>query len=342
MEFSKGDDLFKDRKQRLIGIPLVALLLTIIFIADEGSTVSFPLGFLIGLIYTVTIWEANRKIFIICNEYYPRVEQTFRRIVVQTVATITVTTLIASFMLLVEVYVLHTCSFDGESWIEKVNHSLIPTGIITIIYEARAYFIRWRNAMQETEQLKRENLSIQLQGLKNQISPHFLFNSLNTLATIIPEDPVQSVEFVQKLSNTYRYLLEQRDKNLVDLSTELAFIDSYFFLQKIRFGDNLQLEIEVSDQHKYLKLPPLSMQLLLENAIKHNIISDTKPLKIKIKSLDDKQLMVSNNLQPRLMVEPSTGIGLKNIQSRYQHLGVNGLKINRNDQEFTVTIPLLS
>lgn len=342
MKISKGDDLFRDRTQRFIGIPAVALLLTLVFMQDEGSTTSFPVAYIIGFVYTLAIWESNRKLFIICNLYYPKVEQTPLRLVVQFLASLIVTTSIASIMLLMEVYVFETCSFDQENWLEKVSHSLIPTGIITIIYEARAYFIRWKNAMQETEQLKRENLSIQLQGLKNQISPHFLFNSLNTLATIIPEDPVQSVEFVQQLSNTYRYLLEQRDKNLIELATELDFIESYFFLQKIRFGDNLELIIEVSDHHKQLRLPPLSMQLLLENAIKHNIISKDKPLTIRIRSTNDQQLIISNNLQPRLMVEPSTGIGLKNIESRYQHMGVDGVQVSRSDLEFIVQIPLLT
>jgi LytS/YehU family sensor histidine kinase len=197
-------------------------------------------------------------------------------------------------------------------------------------------------ALEYAERLKRENLSIQLEGLKNQISPHFLFNSLNTLAAIIPEDPMQSVEFVHKLSHTYRYLLEQKDKNLVELSTELDFIQSYYFLQRIRFGDNLRLTIELPEAYYTRKLPPLSLQLLIENAIKHNVISDQKPLCLSIGIDESGRLLVQNNLQPRLMVEPSTGIGLPNIESRYKHLEVGGMEVKQTDTLFSVYLPLLS
>lgn len=334
-----GEDLFKDRKQRIIGIPLVALLLTILLI--DGENVSFPLGFLIGLTYTFTIWESNRMVFFYFNKRYAAPEQTLQRVVLQSTVSLVVTTGIASCMLILEVYVFQTCSLDTESFSEKVWHSLIPTAIITILYEARVYYNRWKYAIEEGERLKRENISIQLQGLKNQISPHFLFNSLNTLAAIIPEDPAQSVEFVHKLSHTYRYLLEQKDKTLVELATELDFILSYYFLQRIRFGENLQLHIDLPEDCLSRKLPPLSLQLLIENAIKHNVISSQKPLTLRICMDNAGRLVVQNNIQPRLMVEPSTGIGLHNIESRYRHLEVTGMEVKQDKTQFSVYLPLL-
>ncbi len=334
--------IFDDQRERIIAIPIIAFLIALLSMSDKESDASFGYVVVIALVYTTLIWEWNRYLFILFRQWFPVIHQTLRRVIFQSIVSLITTVGISSLILLFEAKVLNMCVFDWEHFTQSSLRSLMPTLIITIIYEARYYFIRWKVTMQEAEQLKQENLAIQLQGLKNQVSPHFLFNSLNTLAAIIPENADQAVEFVQQLSRTYRYLLEQKDKNTVDLLTELEFIKSYYFLQKIRFGDNLNLIIDIPKSHHPLCIPPLSLQLLFENAIKHNIISDQRPLDIRISSKQKEFLTVSNTLQPKWMVEPSTGIGLSNIQSRYRYLGDYSIQAGPQGGHFIVNIPLLS
>ncbi|KAB2915397.1 MAG: hypothetical protein F9K23_11155 [Bacteroidetes bacterium] len=218
--------------------------------------------------------------------------------------------------------------------------SLIVTTIVTAIYEAVYLLSQWNAALINTEKLKKENLQSQFDSLKNQVNPHFLFNSLNTLATIIPEDSDQAVQFVQKLSSVYRYLLQYKDNETVDLKTELDCIDAYFFLQQIRFGDNLHVHVNIPPSYYTKQIPPLTLQILVENAIKHNIISLQKPLTVEI-YVDDAQMLVTrNNLQKKKSVESSTKIGLQNLMNRFEYIYGQGIDIFETETDFIVKVPL--
>lgn len=154
-------------------------------------------------------------------------------------------------------------------------------------------------------------------ALKTQVNPHFLFNNLNTLCSIIPENPEQAVDFVQQLSKVYRHILEVKDEKSIPLKEEMAVLEAYAFLLKTRFGDNLEINMEVDPTKMEDMIVPLSLQLLMENAIKHNIVSQDKPLKIIVKVIDG-NLVVTNNLQKKNQIIESTGIGLTNIRNRYK------------------------
>jgi len=178
--------------------------------------------------------------------------------------------------------------------------------------------------------------------LKNQIKPHFLFNSLNTLATLIPEDSEQSVRYVESLAKVYRYILEIKDKKLISLHEELECIQAYLFMLQIRFGDNLKVQINESGLENKHHIVPLSLQLLIENAMKHNIISNKKPLFIDIEKGKNSNLIISNNLQKKEQMMPSTGIGLDNINKRYQMISQQEIDVIVTDSKFSVSIPLIS
>ena len=180
----------------------------------------------------------------------------------------------------------------------------------------------------------------QLNALKTQVNPHFLFNNLNTLCSIIPENPDQAVAFVQQLSKVYRHILEVKDEKSIPLKDEMAVLEAYAFLLKTRFGDNLEIDMQVDPKQMEDLIVPLSLQLLMENAIKHNIVSQDRPLKIIVKIIDGR-LVVSNNLQKKNQIIESTGIGLTNIRNRYKLLTDKLILVTETLNDFTVSIPLI-
>jgi len=193
------------------------------------------------------------------------------------------------------------------------------------------------------ERLKKENITAQYEALKQQLNPHFLFNSLSSLSSMIKQDHEASAEFVMRLSHVYRYLLTHNKENVVALEQEMNFIEAYLFLLRSRFGQNLNVFVAIPEQcQKQYGIPALSIQLLIENAIKHNIISFNKPLTIKIEVIAD-ELLVSNNIQLRknLAVEESNGIGLGSINRRYELLVNKNIEVVNASEQFIVKLPLI-
>jgi two-component system, LytTR family, sensor kinase len=192
----------------------------------------------------------------------------------------------------------------------------------------------------ENEKLKKENLQARLESLKQQISPHFLFNTLNTLSALSKENKVK--EYVAEISNVYRYLLQYKENDMVTVSEELMFIDSYLYILRERFEEGLDVTINIRDSIQATLLPPLALQTLVENAVKHNIVSISKPLHIRIYDTDQ-FIVVTNNLQSRQSLGyESSQSGLNNINQRYKLLVNKEIVIERTDFEFTIKLPLLS
>jgi LytS/YehU family sensor histidine kinase len=196
----------------------------------------------------------------------------------------------------------------------------------------------WQKSIENEERLKRENVVAQYETLKNQVNPHFLFNSLNTISTLVSKNLDVANKFIKQLSEVYRYVLEFKDKELVDIETELKFIDSYLYLQKIRFGDNLDIKNRIETGDFYIA--PLTIQILVENAIKHNIISDEKPLKIELLN-EEPYIVIENNLQKKKILESKKKIGLNNIRSRYEVLSEKPVIIEESDKKFKVKVPII-
>ncbi|MBK8506603.1 MAG: histidine kinase [Saprospiraceae bacterium] len=187
--------------------------------------------------------------------------------------------------------------------------------------------------------LERERIESQYEVLKAQINPHFLFNSFNTLASIVEEDSQLAIEYIEKLSDYYRSIIQFRNQKMISLAEELILIDDFTYLLKRRFGKNLQVIKQIESTDFYI--PPLTLQMLVENAVKHNVISRQKPLTIAIRSENDDYLVVSNNLQPKKTEEPSTRFGLQNIQTRFELLTKKKVIIEDHNGHFSVSIPLL-
>lgn len=192
----------------------------------------------------------------------------------------------------------------------------------------------------ELERTRMDNLAAQFELLRQQVNPHFLFNTLNTLKYMVENQDENSVDFILKLSDFYRFTLENRQRDLIPFSEELKIVQAYLFLLKARFEEGIEVDIQVAEQHRHSMIPPFTLQLLMENCIKHNIVSPDKPLHISIYS-EEEYIVVKNNVQPKITKESSTGIGLDNINERYQHLLSKNIIITPGTDLFVVKLPVI-
>lgn len=227
----------------------------------------------------------------------------------------------------------------GPWKITLISEIIMAVFIATFFY-ALNFLKKWKQTVQHQEQLKKEAINMQYEALKNQVNPHFLFNSLNVLSNLVNVNKEQSLQFIKQMSFTYRYILDQQNKELVDLPVEIDFIKSYLFMQQNRFPEKLHVNMELSNI-AHFKIVPITLQILLENALKHNEISEEKPLYIKLFIDESEMLVVKNNLQPKPVLHETTRIGLKNLKNRYEYLTGKEFLVQKTDTEFIVKIPLL-
>jgi len=211
--------------------------------------------------------------------------------------------------------------------------------IASIIY-AISFFRAWREEVEGSEKVKREALALQYKVLQDQINPHFLFNSLNVLGSLIDIDISKAKKFTSELSQFYRDVLHFKNLDVISLKEEINFVEKYIYLQQIRFGEALQVDI-IANEKVDGKVIPLSLQALVENAIKHNEISKANQLKIVIAISDNYELIVENNLQPKEMLDKSSKTGLNNLAGRYKFLTGKEMIITKNDNYFRVSLPLI-
>lgn len=212
---------------------------------------------------------------------------------------------------------------------------------VEALYEANYTFLRYRESKEALQSMERLAESQEIDSLKSLINPHFLFNCFNTLSSLIMEDPKRAKRFLDELSKVYRYLLLTNQQALSPVENEIKFIQSYYQLLNTRYGPALELNIDVAPQYAGYVIPSLSLQLLVENAVKHNIASTDQPLVIDIFTTEGNQLIVNNNLQRKLMHTTSTQIGLENIRAKYKLLHQPGFQIIEDEKNFTVALPLI-
>jgi sensor histidine kinase YesM len=210
--------------------------------------------------------------------------------------------------------------------------------IASLVATFAFFFMIWQEAMKSAYKAREQMLVYQSETLKNQVNPHFLFNSLNTLSSLIPTDPKKAELFTQKLSVIYRYILDNRDAETVQLEQEIGFVRDYYFLQKIRDEEKIDLTIDIENPNCLIL--PISLQLLVENAFKHNAATRENPLKVAIVQKGD-MIEVRNNLQPRKQLNPSSGLGLKNLEERVKIQCGKTLEIEKSETEFIVRMPII-
>jgi two-component system, LytTR family, sensor kinase len=339
---------FDDRLLTVMMIPLSSFIIPFVFFGLRFQRPPYFTGtiYLTTFIIAGAIWLGNRFIMIWARSRYPQFEQQRKRLIIQSAVMLGYTLIATNFL----GYFLHDyCAMQNDGYpghtmpdiiINSNNAAIFSSLTLVAIYESIYFMNELRQSIEEKEMLKRESLQAQLNALKTQVNPHFLFNNLNTLTAVIPENPKQAIDFVQQLSKVYRHILEVKDERIIPLKEELDVLKAYAFLLKTRFGNNLNIKIDVADEKMKKKIIPLSLQLLMENAIKHNIVSAEKPLTIDVYAVNG-TLVMSNNLQKKNQAFESTGIGLDNIRNRYKLLGDKTVEVTETSTRFTVSIPLI-
>jgi len=333
---------FDDMGFFLLGIPIVGFLVAVMFFYDFELSFSqnrFMIIWISSLIHTTVYWIGVRIAVFNIRKKYNSFSDTRKRIIREFLFLIIYVGIAGLIINLTLSNFLFHYKNEGP---KGLFASYFTAAFILTIYEANYLYAQNKKQILLQEKQKREHIKSELQGLRNQVNPHFLFNSMNTLMNIIHEDQDLAASFLKKLSKVYRYILESRDDFLIPFGKELEFIQSYVFLQKERFKNNLEVQIEVADHLLDKKILPLTLQLLFENAIKHNVISSKYPLHINVYVEEGDVLVIKNNLKRRPQAMPSTGVGLENIRSRLKYFTKVEIEVQETTESFIVKIPLLS
>jgi sensor histidine kinase YesM len=333
--------------QKVIKLTLIVFVVIQLINIIQGSKFSFGpkllVHFIFTALYTFALYGANyflfRKLDLIFTDRF-----SVKRIVVGFVGTFIVSLVVIFLLHVFEEVLYNKNSFEYFLANEKPLNYL-PAIVITFFITLSIYAISFYKAYNENKVKEQKIIAgtanAKFESLKNQIDPHFLFNSLNVLSSLIEENPDNAQRFTTSLSKVYRYVLEQKDKELVSIEEELAFAKTYMNLLKMRFEDSLEYELQVVNPDPEAKVVPLSLQLLLENAVKHNVISVQKPLKIRI-YIEGGFLIIQNDYQKKEVLQDRQGVGLQNIINRYAIITKRKVMIEQNEKTFTVKIPILT
>ncbi len=333
---------FDDFWFKIVGILVISL--TAFYLLSnptrEHLFIELAITYGVSLGFTIIDWFINRAIMIFLRKKYPALKDSALRVSLFFLAIVS-TVIVVDY---IGVSLLYPLTNEDYNFLNRSQAllSIILISIMTMaIYEAIYYHIRLKGAIQEEEQSKQAIVQAQLDALRNQAQPHFFFNTLNTLRDIIDQNSKEDAkEFVDKLSDMYRFLLESGNTDLISLRDELKFAKAYIHIQSERFGNNLKLKWNIPEASLDALIVPMGLQLLLENAIKHNVVSKAKPLLISITAAADK-LRVENKIQLKSTQLPSTKLGLKNIEKRYALIFNKSVEIVNDGDRFMVSVPLL-
>ena len=305
------------------------------------STWKFKLSFLFTIGIAFLIWEGNRYLLFTLRSYFDWFNKPVRKIAVIVLAISFYTIPISALMLVIWYKIFNNGIVNWDLITTTTLIIMICVLFITHIYETVFLVREAENEKLKKEQLERARAEAELEALKNQIDPHFIFNSLNTLSHLIEKEPAKAKQFNDNLADVYRYILQNKARELVLLHEEMLFLTDYFSLLKIRFEQAVQLQINIDAAlfDQYL-IPPISLQILVENAIKHNEFSDAVPLIITIDMQND-ELIIHNQVRKKILRKASSRIGLNNLGERYKLTTSKEINITESASDFTVSLPVL-
>lgn len=335
---------YRDYKHFLRSYGAIVFAATIALIVRMAKFEEFGLElqikmYFVSIVMISFFWESLRLVHTLLNKTYPFEKNLAGRILIQLIIGALIGLFIRFILYLYgEQFIPFKLDslFLAATW---VLYIMIPIGVNLGFFTL--YFIeRWKDSLIKAERLEKEKSQVQFDNLKNQLNPHFLFNALTSLNSLIFENQQLASEFLQQLSKVYRYVLQNKNKNFVLLTTELDFIEHYVQLLETRFRGGLKINFKISEEAKEKAIVPVTLQILIENAIKHNVIDKDKKLTIDVVTVGD-YLVVTNNLQVRKTVEGSNKQGLDNLKSLYRFLTDKPLLVEPTDDRFYVKVPLI-
>lgn len=332
----------------LLWISLATAFFFFFVFNDEKTLENFAITLLVSTMYSFVLGLGNGIINDFLNRKFPWSETTRTRAIISIISILIANTILVYFCNYMNFVVIQKATTSEQFFSSKYNVSnwfMINIALlISAFLHAKGFMEELRKTSKKEvveQKLIAKSANAQFESLKNQLDPHFLFNSLNVLSSLIDENPKQAQKFTASMSKIYRYVLEQKDKELVTVEDELEFAKTYCELLKTRFEDSVDFDFDVKKEDYRRFVVPLSLQLLLENCIKHNFATSSKPLIIKIFSEND-TLCIENNLQVREQIKESSGIGLANIVQRYSLLTKRNVFIEKSEDYFKVKLPVLS
>lgn len=341
------DKLFKEIPRAII-LSITVFLVLLVIKLMTGITIQLNEYLLINfgytMLYGITLYFANAFLFLYLDDVFKTERFTKQRIIIGFLGSFVISVFVIFLLRIVEDVLIEGSSFEDFFKHETLANyvvTIIITFFVTLAFHAFYFYKAYQENKVNQQKIIAGNASAQFESLKNQIDPHFLFNSLNVLSALIEENPIAAQKFTTSLSKVYRYVLEQKDKELVSVEEELLFAKTYMNLLKMRFENSITFEIPENIENEEAKVVPLSLQLLLENCIKHNVVSETKPLHIKI-SIDNGMLVVSNTIQKKEVLADRKGVGLENIVNRYALLTHRKVLVEENEKEFKISLPILT
>ncbi|NDK55741.1 hypothetical protein GWO68_07430 [Pontibacter sp. BT213] len=339
-------------KLKLVSAVLLSVLYTSALAFVIYGSLFYPVSHLVfdltyAFVYFLLLYEGYRLLIIQQEKYLSFLKALYLKYIVgllvfQLFSLLLVFLIgIVPFVFILQMEPIGKIDFEVELRLNAVIN-LLFSGVYFSALTGLNALKSYHKAAVNAEILQKEIAQAQYEGLKNQVNPHFLFNSLNVLSSLVHVDADLSEKFIDRLAKAYRYVLEQRDQELVPLKTEIDFINAFIFLLKIRFEDKLQVNISIPAEKLNLYIPPLTLQLLIENAVKHNELSKSSPLVVDIRAEDDDYLVVQNNVQLRKQEFASTGVGLKNITNQYSYFTPKKVTFQLSDSLYQARVPLLT
>jgi sensor histidine kinase YesM len=329
-------EYLRSRGKLVLWLIAVGILMTY-FVCDNCHYSTYRYALVTGLTASlwITMWLGNEYLVMWLDSKIKWTTEPIKRLITGFLTMILYTLGSLSLLLKFFEWVL---DLQINTKTETVYWTIGSTFFITLFMTSRSFLFNWRQSAIDAEKLQKENIAARYESLKSQVNPHFLFNNFNALTNLIYEDQDKAVKFIKQLSEVYRYVLDTRDREVVSVAEEIKFLESYIYLQKIRFGDKLNINVAVNNTA--FRIAPLALQILLENAIKHNVVSEEDPLHVRIYS-DGDYISVENNLQKKATIgEASMGIGLENICKRYEFLSDKKVEIVHDSKRFLVRLPL--
>ena len=341
------DKLIKEIPRAII-LSIAVFLVLLVIKLMTGITIQLNEYLLVNfgytMLYGLTLYFANAYLFIYLDGVFKLERFTKSRIIIGFLGSFVISVFAIFLLRIVEDVLIEGERFEVFIQNETLTNyvvTIIITFFVTLAFHAFFFYKAFQENKVNQQKIIAGTASAQFESLKNQIDPHFLFNSLNVLSSLIEENPIAAQKFTTSLSKVYRYVLEQKDKDLVPIEEELAFAKTYMNLLQMRFENSLTYEILIENVDFEAKVVPLSLQLLLENAVKHNIISEQKPLHIKI-YIEKDALVIQNNFQKKAVLQEGQGVGIQNIVSRYDIITDRKVTIEQNETNYTVKLPILT
>ena len=330
-----------------LAIGFVAFVVLIVINIAIGNKLVFDnlgIQFFYTLLYTFTIGYVNKFIFVFLDRLFVEERFSAKRILIGFLSSFVATLIVIFLLRIFKDVIIEKRSFGvfiAKESPANYIFAIAITFIVVLSFYAFYFYKIYSEKKVKEQKIIAGTASAKFESLKNQIDPHFLFNSLNVLSSLIEENPENAQKFTTSLSKIYRYVLEQKDKELVSVEEELAFAKTYMNLLKMRFENSLFYELPLTVMNPEAKVVPLSLQLLLENTVKHNVVSEQRPLHIRI-YVDGDYLIIQNDYQKKEILQDRRGVGLQNIISRYGIITNRKVLIEQNEQTFTVKIPILT